>query len=380
MAAAAGKIPWSIFLTGAGITLLGLQGLARADELYGDSRLFERQVIWILLSWPVMFLVTRVSYRSVRHFSIPLYLVFLLLLVVTLFMPPVNGSRRWIPLGLFDFQPSEPARLAFILGLACYLMHRENHRSVPGLIPPLIMTLVPLLLILKEPDLGTAMLFLPVLYAMLFAAGAKTKHLLAAAAAGCLMLPVLWWQMSAEQKSRVVTVFTQQDGGSVPSGDGFHLHQSKQVLALGGLWGSVWQDAPLIDDPAAWQLPAARTDFIFCMIGERYGIVGCGLLLLLYSVLAVRGLMVASATKEPFGRLVAVGIVSMLCTQVVINAGMTVGLMPITGITLPLCSYGGSSLLSTWTALGLLMNIGMRPGYEVAGEPFVFRQPVSSAT
>jgi cell division protein FtsW (lipid II flippase) len=234
------------------------------------------------------------------------------------------------------------------------------------------MTLVPLLLVLKEPDLGTAMLFLPVLYAMLFAAGSRTQHLLIAAAAGIALIPVLWWQMSAEQKSRVVTVFTQRDGGTAPAGDGFHLHQSKQVMALGGGLGSIARDEPLIDDPNAWQLPAARTDFIFSIIGERYGIPGCAILLTLYMALLVRGLQIARATREPFGRLVAVGIVTMIATQVVINTGMTVGLMPITGITLPLCSYGGSSLLSTSIALGLLMNIAMRPGYEVTGEPFAF--------
>jgi cell division protein FtsW (lipid II flippase) len=367
------QIPWGFVVTCAAITIIGLCGLVRADQLYGASRLFERQVVWLLLSWPAMLLVTQIPYRSLRSFSMPFYLVCLVLLVLTLFMPPVNGSRRWIPLGLFDFQPSEPARLAFILALAFFLMHRENYRSLAGLLPPLIMTVVPLLLILREPDLGTAMLFLPVMYAMIIAAGARMKHIIAISLAGLALIPVLWWQMSAEQRSRVVTVFTQRDGGPAPSGDGFHLHQSKQVLALGGAWGSIWQAEPPTDDPAAWQLPAARTDFIFCMIGERYGIPGCILLLSLYSILVVRGLLAAMRTREPFGRLVAVGIVAMLATQVVINTGMTVGLMPITGITLPLCSYGGSSLLSTSIAMGLLINISMRPGYEVTGEPFVRR-------
>ena len=123
-----------------------------------------------------------------------------------------------------------------------------------------------------------------------------------------------------------------------------------------------------------WQLPAARTDFIFTVIGERYGIPGCAGLMLLYGLLLVRGFRIAQATQEPFGRLVVVGIVTMLGTQVVINTGMTVGLMPITGITLPLCSYGGSSLVATSAAIGLLMNIAMRPGYEVAARPFAFRE------
>ncbi|MCP4173718.1 MAG: rod shape-determining protein RodA [Fuerstiella sp.] len=361
------NVPFSILAACVLISVIGLFGLQRADELYGASRLFERQLIWISLAWPAMLAVTVVSYRPLRHLSPWLYVGSLLLLVVVLFMPPINGSRRWIPLGLFDFQPSEPARLAFILALAHYLMHRDSQKTVRGLLPPFVMTMLPLLLILREPDLGTAMLFLPILYAMLFVAGARPTHLLVAALIGVAMLPLMWQQMSREQKSRVVMVFNQTDGGLAPSGDGFHLHQSKQVFALGGLWGSVSRDEPIIDDPSAYILPAARTDFILSVIAERYGVAGAAVLLLLYGVIVVRGLAIAKRTKEPFGRLAAVGIVTMIATQALINASMTVGLMPITGITLPMCSYGGSSLLSTCIAMGLLMNVAMHPGYEVAG-------------
>lgn len=373
MQEARNQTPWGIFAGCAGVTIFGLCGLHRADALYGASTLFEKQLIWVMLAWPAMILVTRVPYRLIRPWSLLMYGLCVLLLVIPLLLPPVNGSRRWIPLGVFNFQPSEPARLAFILALADYLTHRQTRRTLAGLLTPFVMTVLPLLLILKEPDLGTALLFLPVLFALLLAAGESLRHLSLAAIAGVLLLPVLWQQMNAEQRSRIVSVFIQQDGGSAPNGDGFHLHQSKQVLALNGPGGSLLRDQLPTDDPAAWRLPAARTDFIFSIIGERYGILGCGLLLLLYCGLVLRGLHVARSTREPFGRLVAVGIVTMLAVQVTINTGMTVGLMPITGITLPLCSYGGSSLLSTCLAMGLLMNIAMRPGYEVADDPFAFR-------
>jgi len=362
------KLPLAILAACLLISIAGLCGLHRADQLYGPSRLFERQLIWIGIAWPAMLLATTVSYRRLRHWSPWLYLVCLVLLILVLFMPAINGSRRWLPLGLFDFQPSEPARLAFILALAHYLMHRDSQRTIRGLIPPFVMTVFPLLLILREPDLGTALLFLPILFAMLFAAGAKTSHLLAVGILGIAFLPFMWMQMSLEQQSRVRMVLRQKDGGVAPTGDGFHLHQSKQVLALGGLWGSISHQEPIIDDPAAYQLPASRTDFILCLIGERYGIIGCALMLVLYGVIVMRGLKIASTTREPFGRLVATGIVTMVSTQALINSGMVVGLMPITGITLPMCSYGGSSLLSTCIAMGLLMNIGMRPGYEVTGQ------------
>ena len=360
------NLPWLIPLSCMGITVTGLCGLHRADQLYGPSQLFERQLVWIMLAWPLMFAVTLIPWRRLRHFGPVLFVICLVLLVVVLFMPPINGSRRWIPLGLMDFQPSELTRLTFIMALASWLMYRENQRTVRGLVVPFAITLVPLLLILREPDLGTAMIFLPILYAMLFAAGARPRHLAAAAAIGVALLPVLWQQMTVEQRSRVVTLFNQRDGGLAPSGDSFHLHQSKQVLALGGIRGSIWNSAPVFDDPAAFQLPAARTDFILSLIGERYGIAGVSMVLLLYFVLLQQGFNAAMRTREPWARLVAVGITTMIGVQAVINSGMTVGLMPITGMTLPLSSYGGSSLLSCSVAAGLLMNIAMRPGYEVA--------------
>jgi cell division protein FtsW (lipid II flippase) len=270
-----------------------------------------------------------------------------------------------------NFQPSELAKLAFILAVSRYLMYRENYRRLSGLAIPFALTFVPMGLILKEPDLGTALLFLPVLLAMLFAAGAKLTHLSLISFLGVLASPVFWLAMSPEQKSRITTLFLQRDGGPTPPGDGYHLHQSKQVLALGGLAGSQF-DGTTVDDPLAYHLPACRTDFVICMIGERWGLVGTLAVLALYLFLIGRGLFIAAATREPFGRLLAVGIVTLLATQTIINVGMTVGLVPVTGITLPLLSYGGSSLLFTCLALGLLMNVSMRPGYEIGNEPFRF--------
>jgi cell division protein FtsW (lipid II flippase) len=264
-------------------------------------------------------------------------------------------------------------KLAFILALADYLSIRDNYRRWSGLLPPFLAMAVPVGLILKEPDLGSAMLFVPVLFGMLFAAGARLRHLVLVGLLGLSALPAFWWGMNAEQKSRITSLFHQQDGGPAPEGDGYHQHQAKLVLALGGVFGSEFGGMPL-DDVDAYHLPAGQTDFVFCWVGERWGLVGGVLTLLLYALLFAKGLQIAAATREPFGRLVAVGIVTLLASQAIINAGMTVGLMPIAGITLPLMSYGGSSLLSTCAALGLLMNIGLRPGFQIAPEPFRFKE------
>jgi cell division protein FtsW (lipid II flippase) len=365
-------IPWMLAAASLSITLLGLLGLVRADELYGRTQLVERQMVWLLLALPVMGAAAFVPYRLLRPWSMPVYGFSLLLLAAVLFMPPVNGSRRWIPLGLFDLQASEPARLAFVLALAAWLMHRRSQQTLSGLAAPVLMAAIPMLLIIREPDLDTALLFVPVLGSMLYAAGARGRHLAIAGVLGISCLPLLWMQMSPEQKSRVVSVVLQRDGGAAPAGDGFHLHQSKQVLALGGLGGSVSQEEPPIDDPAAWQLPAARTDFIYVMIGEKFGAAGCGLLLGLYVFLIVGGLAIAASCQEPWGRLVAVGITALIAVQVVLNTGMTVGLLPITGTALPLCSYGGSSLITTFAAIGLLINIRLHQTLEATGRPFQF--------
>ncbi len=370
------RAPWSIlFCTGA-LILLGLAGILRGDDMSGTGNFAARQMVWVGLSLPALLVATFVPYRTLKRFSYPLFAVSLLLLSAVYLLPPRNGARRWIPLGVMYFQPSELAKLAFVMALAQYLMYRSNYRRLAGLILPFVLTLIPVALILREPDLGTSLLFLPALFAMLFAAGARPRHLTCIGLLGVAVLPALWLGMTAEQKSRVVTVFTQRDGGTVPKGDGYQLHQSKQALAFGGLWGSE-EMGGIAEEPTTFHLPAGRTDFVFCLVGERFGFCGAALTLLLYLVLFGRGLMIAAGTREPYGRLLAVGIIALLATQTLINVGMTVGLMPITGMTLPLMSYGGSSLLSTCIALGLLMNVGMRPGYEIGPDPFRFgvKQP-----
>ena len=186
---------------------------------------------------------------------------------------------------------------------------------------------------------------------------------------GLLLLPVLWSQMSREQRSRVTALFDQPAAGQRPSGDAYQLYQAKQTLALGGGWGSL-VTGQAVDDHAAYALPEAQSDFIFCVVGERLGLPGLALTLGLFAWLAWRGLRIAAATREPFGRLVAVGVVTLLAVEVLVNTAMTVGLLPITGLSLPLVSYGGSGLLAHGMALGLLLNVGLRPGYEVTREPF----------
>ena len=366
------QVPWLIVLCIAALIGLGLSGIARGDELAGSSQFYAKQLIWVGVAGCVLLCVNLFNYRTLARFSLPIFCGAVVLLCVVFLFRPINGARRWIPLGFMSFQPSEVTKLAYIIALASYLRFRENYRRLSGLAAPFAMTLLPMALIFKEPNLGTCLLFLPVLFAMLFTAGARPRHLVAVILLGTCLTPVMWLGMSREQRSRVSAMILQQDGGvsAVPD-DGDHLHRSKRVIALGQTWGSEITD-PLVDDPGAYYVPEARTDFVFCMIAERWGFVGCCLTLVLYAILYGRGLLIAAATRDPFGRLLAVGIVTLFATQTIINTGMTVGLMPITGITLPLLSYGGSSLATTCLALGLLINIGLHQGYELRGQPFRF--------
>ncbi len=268
-------------------------------------------------------------------------------------------------------QPSEFAKLAFVLGLARYLLYRDSYRRLWGLCVPLALVMVPVLLILKEPDLGTSLVFMPVLFTMLFAAGARKRHLALLLAMAVAILPLLWSQMSREQKSRITALAEQTAPGERPTDDGYHLHQAKQQLALGGWTGSLFA-GPVTNDDGAFFVPEAHTDSIAVVLGERFGLLGWAVMLGLFALLAWRTLAIAAQTREPFGRLVAVGIAALIGTQVLVNTAMLVGLLPITGLALPLLSYGGSSLLANALALGLVLNIGLRPGYEVTNEPFRF--------
>ncbi len=364
------RLPWSLVAAAVMLVGLGLISIARVEELAGGSgRYLHQQTAFSAIAFAIMFLLTVPSYRVLIRWSYAIFVLSLLLLAAVYFRPPVNEARRWLRVGAFGIQPSEFAKVAYVLALARYLMYRDNFRRLRGLFGPLAITLMPVLLILKEPDLGTSMVFLPVFFVMLFAAGAKRSDLVCIVAAGLLTLPLLWTQMSDYQRSRVVSLFDQPAAGSQPSKEAYQLYQAKQMRAMGGVWGS-FVTGQLTDDPTAYRLPEAQSDFIFCVVGERFGLPGMAFLLGLYAWIVWRGLAIAAETREPFGRLLAIGISALFAVEVLIHTGVTVGLLPVTGLSLPMVSHGGSGLLAHAMALGLLLNVGIRPGYEVANEPF----------
>jgi len=238
-----------------------------------------------------------------------------------------------------------------------------------GVLLPLAMTLVPVILILRQPNLGTAVLFVPVLLWMLFAAGVRRRDLAWLGLLGLSSLPLLW--DSNERRAEIARHRHVRPTRPPRSSRCGHLSTPPGQAddGPGRSVGEPW-DRPGRRRPAGLPSPRGPSDFILCVLVERLGLAGGAAVLGLYGVLVWRGLAIAAAAREPFGRLVAAGLTGMLAVQVLVNVGMTVGLLPVVGLSLPLVSYGGSGLVTQGALIGLLVNVAIRPGYEVAGEPF----------
>ena len=364
------QFPWALILSAICLVALGLAGIWRCDELAGsDGRFFYRQVVWCGVACVALVVTALPSHRQFGCYAYWIFAGSIVLLLLVYLFPPVNGAQRWIRVGPIGLQPSELAKVAYVIVLSRYLQDRDHLRRVSGVVWPVALSVVPILLILREPDLGTATVFLPVLLTMLFIAGVPKRNLAGLVVVGVCLLPVLWSQMSLEQRSRVTSLFDQAGPGEAASDEGYQLRQAKQMVALGGGWGSYWL-GDQVDDPAAYRLPEAHSDFIFCVIGERFGLPGMGVVLLLYAWLVWQAIAIGRATRDGFARMLAFGLATLLGVQVVINTGMSVGLLPITGLPLPLLSHGGSGLMTQGITLGLLVNVAMRPGYDIAPEPF----------
>ena len=368
------KVSWTTVGSALLLTALGVLAVTSASAERGMKQL----TFWLPLGLAAMLVALAVSYQKIGRMSNVLFVLGLLVLVAMLTVIPAHrasGTRRWIVLGSSAtaprIQPSELMKLAYILAMAKYLMFRKNHRRMRGLIGPFLLTLLPVVLILKQPDLGTAMLFFPVFFAMLFAAGAKKGHLLAIFVLMVVSLPGIWFLgLKDYQKQRIAVLFEQHRTDLAwVRGPGLQVTQSKIALGSGQLVGAGWRHGPQTQNN---RLPEDHTDFIFSVIGEEWGFLGCLTILAAFLLMFFLGLSIALSTNEPFGRLLAVGVISLLAAQMLINVGMTIGLMPITGMTLPFVSYGGSSLMANFIALGLLLNVGKRRPIVMAKKPFEF--------
>lgn len=315
-----------------------------------------KQTLFAFLGIMSFILINRWNYYNFKKYSVVFYLTLIMLLIgLMLYGKISHGARRWFYLGPFAFQPSEYMKIVTVLVLASVLGHQTNIATLKGLILPYLLVFIPLLLILIQPDLGTAIVFLPVLFVMVYIAGARIKYLLITILIGILFIPLAYLFLMKDYQKARLQVFL--NPAKSPTADAYHLIQSRTAVGSGGLWGSFWQGDEKQRDII---VPARHNDFIFTVIAEKWGFIGASIVLLLYFTLLVSSLFIATATREPYGRLVIVGITAYLTTQVIINIGMTIGLTPITGITLPLISYGGSSLTSTFIAMAFIVNIRLK--------------------
>ncbi|MEM1329877.1 MAG: FtsW/RodA/SpoVE family cell cycle protein [Planctomycetota bacterium] len=377
----------SCVLAGVALSLLGVyaidvaetrRAIADATSLNGTAM---RQAVFCCIGLGAALVVALPHYRFYRYLAWIAFLLCLGLLVFLLvpavpawLVTPRNGARGWINLGVADFQPAEVTKIAYVLVVAAYLRYRREHRSFLGLVMPGLLTLPPVALITLQPDLGTASLFIPSLFAMLVAAGARLRHLSIIVLCAALAAPATYPLLKDHQKRRFVALVKQVQGDRSSADDlNFQSFTAQTMVGSGQVGGT--GDAHARALLHYNRLPERHNDMVFAVITARFGFVGGAVTLLLYGVWTAGALATAAVCREPFGRLICIGLTGFVVAQVVVNVGMTVGLLPIIGVTLPFVSYGGSSMLTVWLMTGLIYNVGVhrprppfRDSFEWSGD------------
>jgi cell division protein FtsW (lipid II flippase) len=352
-----------------------------------DPAAGKKQLLFFAISVACMAAFQTIDYRIIGKYAGWFYAGSAILIGYTVLgsivtVPGVtqrNGAFNWIDFGPLALQPAELMKVAFVMVMARYLRFRSNYRTLTGLVPPFVLAAFPILLILKQPDLGTALVFIPTLFAMLYLAGARLKHLLGVVAMGVACLPFLWLSgldgvpvfqhlpsiVKEYQRDRVYSMFA--DDPDTLLGTGMQQHNALMALGTGGFSGKGTGEIPI-----GQTVPERRNDMIYALIGEQFGFIGSTLVIIAYGVIFFVGFEIAGSTREPFGRLVAIGVVVMLAGQTFINLMVAMKLMPVTGVTLPFVSSGGSSLIASFMIIGLLINIGQKRPIVMGRESFEF--------
>ena len=376
---------WPILVAVAVLSTLGVLSIWAAAPSTQTPE-WHKQIIFLIIAFGCMSVFQAVNYQKLGRLSLLFYVFSLLLIGYTVVgtyvrvpgVRPIHGQANWINFGPASLQPAELMKIAFVMVLARYLRFRSNYRTLTGLLPPFAVALIPIAAILKQPDLGTALIFIPPLFLMLFVAGAKMKHLLAILALAVLVAPMMWFSgtdlpvfrhlpemVNKNHRLRVYAMFN-SDPATLQD-TGFQQHDALIAFGSGGISGK-----GLGKIPVGKHVPEADNDMIFALIGEQFGFFGSAAVLIAYVVLFAAGIEIAAATREPFGKLLAIGIVSLLACQTFLNLMVATKLMPVTGVTLPFVSYGGSSLLASYMAAGLLLNIGQNRPMVIANDAFEF--------
>ena len=354
------KIDFELLFAALAIVIYSLVIISSATHVNTPSEerfwYVQRQGLFAFINIVLAIFFMNFDYRGLQQYGNRLYVFNLvMLLAVMLFGHAALGAQRWIQLGPISLQPSEFSKLIMIICLASVLEERVGKlNTLHDLLPIAIYVGIPFILVLKQPDLGTSLVFMAIFFGMIFISGVRIKLLIGIFFAGLASTPILWHFMKDYQKMRIMVFL---DPNVDPLGSGYHIIQSKIAIGSGLLFGK-----GLFEGTQSQLnfLPENHTDFIFAVVGEELGFVGAVVLLILYLIVLWRGIQIARDAVDMFGGLLAVGITSMLAFHVLVNVGMTTGIMPVTGIPLPLMSYGVSSLTTNIMAITILMNIHLR--------------------
>lgn len=362
------RADWGLLGLGVLLSVVGLVVVQLASA--GQATAFgELQVRWVVIGLAGCLLVLAVPYRRIVDLRYVWYALGILLLVAVLFVGRGKSAGRWIELAGFRLQPSEIMKLIMVVTLAGALRYEQGIERERRFLLPLILTLVPVLLVLKQPDLGTGLLFLPLLLALLYASGVRRRALLGLLGAGVAGLLVLWFVpglLHGYQRTRF-EAFLRQDDPALVRSYNLQLHESKTVVGTGPFFGTGTGETA---EAAVAGLPERHSDFAFPVFSNMFGLFGVTILLLLQLLFLWLLLRTALRVREPSGRLLAVGTWALFGVQALVNMAMTVGLLPIVGMPLPFVSYGGSSMLTSFLALGLVLNVGAERAVEFGRSDF----------
>lgn len=352
-------VDYSLILAVMAIVFIGMLAISSATDApsTGDYSYVRMQLVWFIIGFIAMIIIMNVDYKVIGEMALYIYIFCLLMLIaVLLFGKEVHGSKSWLGWGSLGIQPSEFAKLGVIIMAAKVMSgYEDGIRTIKQLIVVLMYIGIPLLFILAQPDLGTALVFIAVTLGLFIIGGIDYKFMLALLGAAAAALPVVWkYGLKDYQKARLLIFL---DPYKDPMGDGFNVIQSMIAIGSGQITGrGLYQGS----QSQLNFVPEQHTDFIFSVVGEELGFVISAALLALYAYIIFKSIRISFRSRDRFGMLVVVGIVSMLAFQVFENIGMTMGLMPVTGIPLPFMSYGGSSMLTNMAAIGLILNVGVR--------------------
>ena len=328
--------------------------------------IYKRQILWIILGVAIFMFMSNLHYRRLWDWTYPLYAAALFFLFLVFALGVVRlGAQRWLRIAWFNFQPSEFAKLILAIFLARYFSKKSvDDVSVlsrkfgifRGIILPFIFVSIPMLLIIEQPDLGSGMILFLLFMTLLYLTGLKLRYVFLFLIVVILPMPFMWHLLRDYQQQRLLVFLNPNID---PLGAGYTVIQSKIAVGSGWLWGKGWLSGT---QSQLHFLPESHTDFVFATFAEEWGFLGSAALLFLYYLLIHRGFLIAQRTNDPFGKLLAFAISLMLSIQVFINIAMNMGLAPVVGVPLPLMSYGGSSVLVTFVALGILANIDKTRG------------------